>query len=51
MTSDGYLVAGGGEAADVEFVPQDMPDPAAPNNVLAPFWTDLNGDPGRQRRR
>ena len=22
--------------------PQDVPDPARPNNVLAPYWTDLN---------
>jgi hypothetical protein len=28
----------------VDFVPQVLPDPARPNNVLAPFWTDLNGD-------
>ena len=32
--------------SDVQFVPQKMPDPAAPNNVLAPFWTDLNGTHG-----
>ena len=51
VTSDGYLVAGGGEAADVEFVPQTLPDPTRPNNVLAPFWTDLNGEHGAQRRR
>jgi subtilisin family serine protease len=46
VTSDGYLVAGGGEGPDVQFEPQQMPDPARPNNVLAPFWTDLNGEPG-----
>jgi subtilisin family serine protease len=46
VTSDGYLVAGGGGASDVQFMPQHMPDPAAPNNVLAPFWTDLNGEQG-----
>lgn len=42
MTSNGYAVVGGGTGADVDFVPQDIPDPAVPNNVLAPFWTDLN---------
>jgi hypothetical protein len=42
MTSNGYAVIGGGDATDVEFIPQALPDPARPNNVLAPFWTDLN---------
>lgn len=41
-TSNGYAVVGGGTAADVQFRPQHLPDPARPNNVLAPFWTDLN---------
>jgi subtilisin family serine protease len=45
MVSNGYLVVGGGTGADVQFVNQDLPDPARPNNVLAPFWTDL--DPSR----
>ncbi len=44
VTSNGYAVVGGGGATDVDFVPQDLPNPAPPNNVLAPFWTDL--DPG-----
>jgi subtilisin family serine protease len=42
LTSDGYLVLGGATSQDVNYVPQDMPDSARPNNVLAPFWTDLN---------
>jgi subtilisin family serine protease len=42
ITSDGYAVIGGGTGADVEFVPQTMPDPARPNNVIAPWWTDLD---------
>jgi subtilisin family serine protease len=42
MVSNGYLVAGGGTGADVSFINQSLPDPARPNNVLAPFWTDLN---------
>jgi subtilisin family serine protease len=42
VVSNGYLVLGGGSGGDVEFVNQSLPDPAAPNNVLAPFWTDLN---------
>ena len=43
VTSNGYAVVGGAEGADIDFVPQDLPDPARPNNVLAPYWTDLDG--------
>ena len=42
MVSNGYAVVGGGTGSDVNFEPQDIPDPARPNNVIAPFWTDLN---------
>jgi subtilisin family serine protease len=45
VDSNGYLVAGGGTAEDNNCC--DLPDgadPAAPNNVMAPFWTDLNGE-------
>jgi subtilisin family serine protease len=42
VVSDGYLVVGGGSSEDVNYVPQTLPDPARPNNVLAPYWTDLN---------
>lgn len=41
VTSDGYLTAGGQVA--ISPVPQQLPDPAAPNDVLAPFWADLDG--------
>ena len=44
VTSDGYLVVGGGNGRDdVTFLPQQVPNAKAPNNVLAPFWTDLDG--------
>jgi hypothetical protein len=43
VTSNGYLVAGGATAEDISLVPQTLPDPARPNGVLAPFWTDLDG--------
>jgi hypothetical protein len=43
VTSNGYMVAGGAVAQDVTFQPQTLPDPARPNGVLAPFWTDLDG--------
>ena len=41
--SNGYLVAGGATGQDVDFIPQTFPNPARPNGVLAPFWTDLDG--------
>lgn len=43
VTSNGYAVVGGAEGADIQFTPQTLPDPARPNNVLAPYWTDLDG--------
>ena len=44
VTSNGYSVAGGAEGADIQCCPpQDLPNPAPPNGVLAPFWTDLDG--------
>jgi subtilisin family serine protease len=50
-TSNGYAVVGGGTGADVEFdPPDDLPDAARPNNVLAPFWTDLNFADGGELR-
>ncbi|HEY6509082.1 MAG TPA: S8 family serine peptidase, partial [Vicinamibacterales bacterium] len=42
LTSNGYIVVGGGTAADVDYINQSLPDAAAPNNVIAPYWTDLN---------
>ncbi len=46
ITSNGYAVVGGGTNADVDFINQSLPDPTPPNNVLAPFWTDLNPGAG-----
>jgi|GEM_PF-6099829 len=42
VDSNGYIVLGGGAAADNTAVNQYFPNPAAPNNVLAPYWTDLD---------
>ncbi len=44
VDSNGYLVVGGGSAADNECctLPAGA-SPNAPNNILAPFWTDLDG--------
>lgn len=46
VTTDGYLVAGGVNGIeDIACCPGgDDPDPAAPNGVIAPFWTDLTGE-------
>jgi hypothetical protein len=42
VVSNGYVVIGGGTSSDVNFFPQTFPNAARPNNVVAPFWTDLN---------
>ncbi len=46
FVSNGYAVVGGGTVDDVEATNQSFPDPARPNNVLAPFWTDLDPTAG-----
>lgn len=43
ITSNGYAVVGGGDAGDVDFVAATFPDTNPPNNVLAPYWSDLEG--------
>jgi len=48
--SNGYAVVGGGSGPDNQFINQELPDPARPNNVLAPFWTDLNPGAGGAMR-
>ena len=50
MVSNGYAVVDGGDGADIDFINQVLPDPARPNNVLAPFWTDLNPEFGGELR-
>jgi subtilisin family serine protease len=42
FASNGYVVVGGGSGPDISVNNQNFPNPARPNNVLAPFWTDLN---------
>ncbi|MFC7534552.1 hypothetical protein [Actinoplanes sp. GCM10030250] len=42
ISSNGYLVPGGGEAGD-QAEPGAVPDPVRPNSVIAPFWADLDG--------
>lgn len=44
VDSNGYISVGGtSDPADISFLPQMFPDPAKPNGVLAPYWTDLDG--------
>ena len=44
VVSNGYLVLGGTQGSeDIQYLPQDLPDPARPNGVLSPYWTDLDG--------
>lgn len=44
VDSNGYLVVGGATSQDNNCCTLPSgPDPARPNNVLAPFWTDLDG--------
>jgi hypothetical protein len=44
VDSNGYLIVGGGVNEDNNCCNLPTgPDPARPNNVLAPFWTDLDG--------
>ena len=44
IDSNGYLIVGGGSSEDNNCCNLPAgPDPARPNNILAPFWTDLDG--------
>jgi len=43
VDSNGYIVVGGGTAEDNDCCNPLIPSPSRPNNVLAPFWTDLDG--------
>ncbi len=42
VVSNGYVVVGGGNAGDVDYVPQPIPSTTRPNNIVAPNWSDLN---------
>src|SRR4029453_11358799 len=42
MTTDGYLTVG--DDTTVFFINQHLPDPSSPNNVIAPYWADLDLD-------
>jgi hypothetical protein len=46
VVSNGYVVVGGGTGSDVIFSPQTFPNASRPNNVVAPFWSDLNPPAG-----
>jgi subtilisin family serine protease len=43
VDSNGYVVVGGGTSQDNDCCTiQTLPDSAPPNNIVAPFWTDLD---------
>ncbi len=42
VSSNGYVVVGGGSGPDNSINNQNFPNAARPNNTLAAFWTDLN---------
>ena len=46
MSVNGTLEVGTASGVASSFANQNLPDPATPNNILAPFWRDLNGCPG-----
>jgi hypothetical protein len=47
FSSNGYAIIGGStDPGDNTLINQNFPDPIVPNNVLAPFWTDLNPEAG-----
>jgi hypothetical protein len=50
FSSNGYLVVGGANVADNTALNQALPQAGAPNNVLAPFWTNLNPELGGEMR-
>ena len=50
VVSNGYVVIGGGTGTDVDFVAQPIPSAARPNNIVAPFWNDLNPAQGGEIR-
>jgi hypothetical protein len=42
VSSNGYVVVGGGSGPDNSITNQNFPNVTRPNNTLALFWTDLN---------
>ncbi|GJM42036.1 MAG: peptidase S8 [Ardenticatenaceae bacterium] len=47
VVSNGYIVVGGGDGADVQFTNLlPFPSDSIPNNVLAPYWTDMDPSAG-----
>jgi subtilisin family serine protease len=46
VVSNGYVVIAGGNSGDIVYIPQQFPNANRPNNVIAPFWSDLNPPAG-----
>ena len=45
VDTNGYIVVGGGTSADNNCCDPALRSTAPPNNVIAPYWTDLSLDP------
>lgn len=43
VSTNGYLLPGS-DFLNASYIPQVMPDPDLPNNVIAPFWADMDLD-------
>jgi hypothetical protein len=43
VVANGYVILGGGTAQDIRSEPPSKADDERPNNLLAPYWSDLDG--------
>jgi hypothetical protein len=43
VVANGYVILGGGTMKDIRSEPPSKADDERPNNLLAPYWTDLDG--------
>jgi hypothetical protein len=43
VVANGYVILGGGTVQDIRSEPPSNADDDRPNNLLAPYWTDLDG--------
>jgi len=50
VASNGFIVLGGGKASQAAVRNQSLPDPASPNDVLAPAWSDYDPSLGGEIR-
>lgn len=50
FASNGFVALGGGDAAAAQAAGAPLPDPGAPNAVIAPCWADLDPSSGGEMR-